>query len=79
MTDLYALVDAAFASPGWVAFYVGSMLFLGFHLRHGFWSAFQSLGAMKPEWSKAIYGLGLALAVVLTIGFLGIPIYMYLT
>ncbi len=77
VTDLYALVETAFHHPGWVAFYTISMLFLGFHLRHGFWSAFQSLGAMKPEWSKGIYALGLVVAVLLTVGFLGIPIYMY--
>lgn len=76
-TDLYAMVHDAFSDPFWVAFYVGAMVFLGFHLRHGFWSAMQSLGAMKPEWSKAIYALGFFVAVVLAVGFLGIPLYIY--
>ncbi len=75
--DLYALVHAAFSDPLWVAFYVGAMLFFGFHLRHGFWSALQSLGAMKPEWSKGIYALGFFVALVLTVGFMGIPLYIY--
>ncbi|RDV36976.1 hypothetical protein DV096_15810 [Bradymonadaceae bacterium TMQ3] len=77
-TDLYSLVAGSFQNPLWVAFYVVAMLFLGFHLRHGFWSAFQSLGAMKPQWSKGIYAVGLAIAVVLAVGFLGIPVYLYI-
>ncbi len=76
--DLYAMVQGSFSEPGWVAFYVVMMAFFGFHLRHGFWSAFQSLGAMKPEWSKGIYALGLLVAVVLALGFMGIPIYLFL-
>ncbi|WP_158542609.1 succinate dehydrogenase cytochrome b subunit [Lujinxingia litoralis] len=76
--DLYGLVATEFQNPLWVAFYVIAMLFLGFHLRHGFWSAFQSLGAMKPQWSKGIYALGLTIAVVLAAGFLGIPVFLYM-
>ncbi len=76
-TDLYAMVHAAFQDPFWVVFYVGCMAFLAFHLRHGFWSALQSLGAMKPEWSKAIYGIGFFVAIVLAVGFMGIPLYIF--
>lgn len=76
--DLYGLVLDLFEDPLWVAFYVITIAFLAFHVRHGFWSALQSLGAMKPEWSKPIYALGLLVAVVLTLGFIGIPLYMYL-
>jgi succinate dehydrogenase / fumarate reductase cytochrome b subunit len=55
------------------------MFFLGFHFRHGFWSAFQSLGMMNPRWSKPIYALGLIIAILLTVGFLFMPIYIYTT
>ena len=53
------------------------MFFLGFHLRHGFWSALQSLGAMKPKLSPLIYTLGLLFAVLMAGGFLIMPIYMH--
>jgi succinate dehydrogenase / fumarate reductase cytochrome b subunit len=76
--DLYGLVAHTFADPLWVAFYVGAMGFLGFHLRHGFWSAFQSLGALNPRLERPMVALGLVLAVVLAVGFLGIPIYMFI-
>ncbi len=78
MTNLYGLVVEAFQHPGWVAFYMAAGLVLGFHLRHGFWSAFQSVGAMKPEWSGAINAIGMFIAVLLAIGFLGIPLYLFL-
>ena len=77
--DLYRVISETFVQLKWVAFYVASMFFLGFHYRHGFWSAFQSLGIMNPRWSKPIYFLGFIIAILLTIGFLFIPIYMYST
>ena len=78
MTDLYSMVLEAFTNPVIVGIYVVAALMLGFHLRHGFWSAFQSLGTMKPEWSKGIYGLGYVVAFLLALGFVGIPVYLFL-
>jgi succinate dehydrogenase / fumarate reductase cytochrome b subunit len=43
--DLHRLVVETFRKPSWTTFYVACMVFLGFHLRHGIWSLFQSLGA----------------------------------
>jgi len=77
--DLYRVVVEAFVQAKWVAFYVGCMTFLGFHLRHGYWSAFQSLGIINPRWSKPIHALGLMIALLLAFGFLFIPIYIYFT
>lgn len=77
--DLYRVVVETFVQIKWVIFYVTCMFFLGFHFRHGFWSAFQSLGMMNPRWSKPIYALGLVIAILLTVGFLFMPIYIYTT
>ena len=77
--DLYRVVVEAFIQPKWVAFYVACMGFLGFHLRHGYWSAFQSLGIINPRWSKPIHMMGLLIALLLAFGFLFIPIYIYAT
>ena len=77
--DLYRVVVETFLHLKWVVFYSGSMVFLGFHFRHGFWSMFQSLGVINPRWSKPIYALGFILAILLSIGFLFIPIYIYIT
>ena len=77
--DLFRLVVETFVQIKWVIFYVSCMVFLGFHFRHGFWSAFQSLGILNPRWSKPIYALGFILALIFSAAFLFIPIYIYAT
>jgi succinate dehydrogenase / fumarate reductase cytochrome b subunit len=76
--DLYLVVQDAFAQWPIALSYVAVMLFLGLHLRHGFWSWIQSLGAMKPEWSGPIHKAGLAFGVLIAAGFIGIPFYFLL-
>lgn len=76
--DLHLLVEQTFSHLGWVIFYVGVMLLLGFHLRHGIWSALQSLGAMKPRWSRGIYSLALVLGILIAVGFIILPVIIYL-
>ena len=75
--DMYRVVFETFQNIGCVIFYCFSMLFLGVHFRHGFWSMFQSLGILNPRWSKPIHALGLIIGVLLTVGFLFIPIFIY--
>jgi succinate dehydrogenase / fumarate reductase cytochrome b subunit len=53
------------------------MALLGVHLRHGFWSAFQSLGAIKPSARKTMQSAGVVVALLLAVGFLSIPLYIY--
>ncbi|MFQ5771522.1 MAG: succinate dehydrogenase, partial [bacterium] len=79
MRDLHRLVIEVFQQLGYVIWYVAAMVLVGFHLRHGFWSAFQSLGANHPRYMPIIYGVGIILAIVLAVGFLGIPIWIYFT
>ncbi len=75
--DLYRLVNEEFHKPLIVFLYVAVMLLLGLHLRHGFWSALQSLGAMNPKYTPLYYSLGLVLAVLLAGGFLILPLWIY--
>lgn len=75
--DLYSVVATAFKNP-YIAFgYAAVMLLLGMHLRHGFWSALQSLGAMCPRGSAFIYTAGLVFAVLMAGGFLVLPLWFY--
>ncbi|WP_081743295.1 succinate dehydrogenase cytochrome b subunit [Arthrobacter sp. H20] len=58
-----------------VATYVIAMLALGFHLRHGFWSALASLGAnTSPARRRLFNQTATVLAVVITVGFLIPPV-----
>lgn len=75
--DLYTLVAAAFANPLYVVFYVVCMIFVAFHLWHGFQSAFQTLGLNHPKWTPLIKVVGKFYSVLVPLGFAIIPIYMY--
>ncbi len=77
--DLYTTVANAFANPVIAFGYAGVMFLLGLHLRHGFWSALQSLGALCPRASKAIYCGGFIFALLVAGGFFVLPIYFFIT
>ncbi|MGR3178921.1 MAG: succinate dehydrogenase cytochrome b subunit [Candidatus Anammoxibacter sp.] len=75
--DLYRLVVDSFKNVWYVSSYTGVMVLLGIHLSHGFWSAFQSLGAHHRRYTSFIYGVGIFVALLLSIGFLSIPVLIY--
>lgn len=77
MRDLARLVIEKFHNPAYAFGYTGIMVFLGLHLRHGIWSAFQSLGAMNARLSPIIYTLGFVFAVAIALGFLILPLAIY--
>ena len=78
MRDLYALVVFAFTNPWITLCYSVVMVLLGLHLIHGVWSAFQSLGVNHPRLSPVLYAGGIALAVLLAIGFMLPPLIILL-
>ena len=75
--DLYRLVAETFQQPLWVIFYLGVMTLLGFHLRHGVWSAFQSVGLLDPRLRPIAYSAGAVVAVAIALGFFVIPLYLF--
>ena len=62
-----------------IAFYMFCMGVLFAHLRHGFWSAFQSIGALNWRLEKPATLAAIVVAATLAVGFLGIPVYIFLT
>ena len=79
MIDLYHTVVEQF-TQGWVViFYEIVMITVGFHLWHGFWSAFQSLGMNHPKYTPIINAVGYVFAIVIAAGFLAVPPYIYFT
>jgi succinate dehydrogenase / fumarate reductase cytochrome b subunit len=75
--DLWRIVVETFKQPLWVAFYLIVMALLGLHLRHGFWSAFQSLGALGRTWRPVAFSAGVVFALVIAAGFFALPLYVY--
>lgn len=57
-------------------FYVLSMAVLGFHLYHGFASAFQSLGANSPRFNGLVKKTGIGFSIIVPLLFAIIPIYI---
>jgi len=77
MRDLYRTEVDVFSSPLWVGVYVVCMILIGFHLRHGISSAFQSIGADHPVYTKRLVIAGTVLAILIGGGFAIIPLYVY--
>ncbi|RPJ71161.1 MAG: succinate dehydrogenase cytochrome b subunit [Acidobacteria bacterium] len=75
--DLYRLVVEFFQSPLNVLFYEACLVLLGFHLWHGFSSAFESLGADAPRYTPRVLLLGKVLAVLIAGGFIAVPLWVY--
>lgn len=78
--DLYKITVEFFqdSSSGlwFTLFYVFSMAVLGFHLYHGFGSAFQSLGLNHKKYNGIIKKTGVAFSVIVPLLFAIIPIYI---
>ncbi len=75
---IYEIVQAAFQNSFEVALYVAAMAVVALHVSHGFWSAFQTLGAHHTRYTPIIKGVGLIFSMVVGIGFGFIPVYMRL-
>lgn len=77
MRDLSRLVGEKFHNPIYAFGYGILITFLGLHLRHGIWSAGQSLGVLEGKVSYLVYKLSSLLAIAITIGFIAVPITVY--
>ncbi|MFE0647322.1 succinate dehydrogenase [Streptomyces sp. NPDC059534] len=54
--------------------YIVAMLAVGLHVRHGFWSAAQTLGVGTARRERLLRALANTLAIVLTAGFVSVPV-----
>lgn len=76
MEDAYLLVSGLFITYWWYdMIYVAGALILGFHLSHGFWAAFQTLGWNNKVWINRLETVAYIYAIVIAIGFSIIPLY----
>jgi len=76
--NLFLPVMEAFANPLYVIFYVICMVFVGFHLWHGFWSSFQTLGLDHKRYTPLIKAVGYVYSIGISAGFAIIPIWIFL-
>ena len=74
--SIFQIVSATFDNSGYVIFYIAVMIVAAVHVSHGFWSAFQTIGADHPKYTPIIKGLALVFSLVVAIGFGSLPIYI---
>ncbi len=71
----HANVVADFAPSRWYVtlFYTLAIVAVGFHLRHGIFSALRTLGQQSPRGERRARTIALALSLVLVVGYLSVP------
>lgn len=77
MRDLHRLVLEVFQDPAYVIFYAVCLVAVGFHLSHGLYSSFATLGLYHPKFSPALNKFGYMYGAVVAAGFLSQPIYVF--
>jgi succinate dehydrogenase / fumarate reductase cytochrome b subunit len=75
----YGVTIDIFRNPVLVLLYVVGVLLLSPHLRHGIQSSLRSVGLSNNRYLVVIDKISIALAAILTIGFVSIPVVMFLT
>lgn len=77
MRDIYKLVIECFEKTGYVVWYGICLILVGLHLYHGVASSFQTLGINHPKFNEAIKGFGWAYSIIVAVGFLAVPFYVF--
>ncbi|MEG0795610.1 MAG: succinate dehydrogenase cytochrome b subunit [Odoribacter sp.] len=76
MEDTYSLVAGLFQSSIlYCLLYILGAIFVGLHITHGFWSAFQTIGFSNDIWRKRLECAAYFFAIVFAVGFSIIPLY----
>ena len=72
----YDRVVADFDPSRWyvTAFYIVAVIMVGLHLRHGLWSAFQTLGLGRQRRYRSLNALAGGVSAALVIGFVSVPV-----
>ena len=72
-TTPYDRLVAGFSNPLITAVYVIALVLLGMHLRHGIWSATQTLGQSNKRRERTVNAFAIAFSTALIAGFLLVP------
>lgn len=76
--NAYDLLVLLFSKWYYCVLYIGWMAAIYFHLCHGFWSAFQTLGMSNKAWLPRLKLLGRIYATLIFFAYILIPIYFFL-
>jgi succinate dehydrogenase / fumarate reductase cytochrome b subunit len=73
--SMYDIVAEAFKNPWTDALYIVALFFLGYHLRHGFQSSFQTFGLRHERYRRVIDWVGAIFWLLIPLGFAAMPLY----
>ena len=77
-TDPYLLLETTFRHWWMVVLYIIWFGALWFHLTHGFWSAFQTIGWSNQIWTKRLNVIGYIFATLIFLGFTTVAVTAWL-
>ena len=77
-TTIANIVGQTFENPLWVVFYVLAMVVAAVHVSHGFWSAFQTVGANHNKYMPFIMVFSIIFSLIVGIGFGLLPIFVFI-
>lgn len=75
--DLFALMRDTFSDIWIVILYIIGCLALGYHLAHGFQSAFKTIGIAHSGYLKILKNIGIGFSIFITLVFVSLPICFY--
>ncbi|MEW6387441.1 MAG: succinate dehydrogenase cytochrome b subunit [Thermodesulfobacteriota bacterium] len=73
----FSVMAGVFSHKGYLAFYLLAMVVVAFHVRHGLWSAFQTVGASHPKYQPFIERASILFAVIVGVGFGTLPLVIH--
>jgi len=75
---LYTMMRDEFSNLWVVIIYVCGCIALGWHLLHGFYSSFQTLGLGTHKYKGILKGIGVAFSIIVPLAFIMMPLAFYL-
>jgi len=76
--NVYANLVEGFQRPLASGIYIVAMLAIALHLSHGVWSMLQTVGVNRPNWEPALRCLAVIAGVLITAGFVAVPVAVLL-
>jgi succinate dehydrogenase / fumarate reductase cytochrome b subunit len=71
--NIFQIARTVFSHDIYLIMYIVGVLVVAFHVQHGLWSAFQTLGANHPKYMPFIEKASTVFAIIVAIGFGSLP------
>ncbi len=76
---IHDIATSTLTTPLFAVIYMAAVVLVAIHIRHGFWSLFQTLGWNHEKYMPLITKVGILFAIAVALGFGFIPVYIGVT